>query len=178
LRRKRPGTLGGGLSVVAVGGAAAPAPRAHLTAPYQPHCMQPRPAMWVDVWPMWVDVGSPCRDPPRRMVVASMCRVDVGGGLWVGCGATLPGIRRAAGLLRRERPGTLGGGLSVVAVRGEAAPAPQAHLTAPYPWLRGSRRSRRRGFREQHCILTFTHENQFLTRKSRGGGPDGLTRRP
>ena len=34
--------------------------------------------------------------------------------------------------MRRKRPGTLGGGLSVVAVRGAAAPAPQAHLTAPY----------------------------------------------
>ena len=42
------------------------------------------------------------RFPPRRLVVAE------------------------------ERPGTLGGGLDVVAVRGEAAPAPQAHRTAPY----------------------------------------------
>ena len=30
------------------------------------------------------------------------------------------------------RSGVLGSGLSVVAVRGAAAPAPQAHLTAPY----------------------------------------------
>ena len=30
------------------------------------------------------------------------------------------------------RSGTLGGGLDVVAVRGEAAPVPQAHRTAPY----------------------------------------------
>ena len=29
-------------------------------------------------------------------------------------------------------PQILGGGLSVVAVRGAAAPAPQAHLTVPY----------------------------------------------
>ena len=58
---------------------------------------------------MWVDVGR-CgsmwdhlaRDPLRRLVVAE------------------------------ERSGTLGGGLDVVAVRGEAAPAPQAHRTAPY----------------------------------------------
>ena len=42
------------------------------------------------------------RDPPRHVVVAE------------------------------ERSGTLGGGLSVVAVRGEAAPGPPAHLTAPY----------------------------------------------
>ena len=35
-------------------------------------------------------------------------------------------------VVAQERPGTLGGGLDVVAVRGEAAPAPQAHLTAPY----------------------------------------------
>ena len=35
-------------------------------------------------------------------------------------------------VVAEERPGTLGGGLSVVAVRGEAAPAPQAHRTAPY----------------------------------------------
>ena len=42
------------------------------------------------------------RDPPRRVVVAE------------------------------KRSGTLGGGLDVVAVRGEAAPAPQAHRTAPY----------------------------------------------
>ena len=35
---KRSGALGGGLSVVALGGAAAPAPQAHLTAPYRPHC--------------------------------------------------------------------------------------------------------------------------------------------
>ena len=42
------------------------------------------------------------RDPPRRVVVAE------------------------------KRLGTLGGGLDVVAVRGEAAPAPQAHRTAPY----------------------------------------------
>ena len=35
------------------------------------------------------------------------------------------------------RLGTLGGGLDVVAVRGEAAPGPQGHLTAPY-WPRYS----------------------------------------
>ena len=35
-------------------------------------------------------------------------------------------------VVAEERSGTLGGGLSVVAVRGEAAPGPQAHLTAPY----------------------------------------------
>ena len=35
-------------------------------------------------------------------------------------------------VVAQERPGTLGGGLDVVAVRGEAAPAPQAHRTAPY----------------------------------------------
>ena len=35
-------------------------------------------------------------------------------------------------VVAEERPGTLGGGLSVVAARGEAAPGPQAHLTAPY----------------------------------------------
>ena len=46
--------------------------------------------------------GNLARDPPRRLVVAE------------------------------ERSGTLGGGLDVVAVRGEAAPAPQAHRTAPY----------------------------------------------
>ena len=51
--------------------------------------------------------GHLARNPPRRVVVAE------------------------------ERPGTLGGGLSVVAVRGAAAPAPQAHLTAPY-WPRYS----------------------------------------
>ena len=42
------------------------------------------------------------RDPPRPVVVAE------------------------------ERSGTLGGGLDVVAVGGEAAPTPQAHRTAPY----------------------------------------------
>ena len=31
-----------------------------------------------------------------------------------------------------SKPWTLGGGLDVVAVRDEAAPAPQAHRTAPY----------------------------------------------
>ena len=46
--------------------------------------------------------GHLARDPPRHVVVAE------------------------------KRSGTLGGGLSVVAVRGEAAPAPQAHRTAPY----------------------------------------------
>ena len=46
--------------------------------------------------------GHLARDPPRRLVVAE------------------------------ERSGTLGGGLDVVAVRGEAALAPQAHRTAPY----------------------------------------------
>ena len=35
-------------------------------------------------------------------------------------------------VVAQERPGTLGGGLDVVAVRGEAAPTPQAHRTAPY----------------------------------------------
>ena len=35
-------------------------------------------------------------------------------------------------VVAQERSGTLGGGLDVVAVRGEAAPAPQAHRTAPY----------------------------------------------
>ena len=35
-------------------------------------------------------------------------------------------------VVAEERPGTLGGGLDVVAVRGEAAPTPQAHRTAPY----------------------------------------------
>ena len=53
---------------------------------------------------MWVDVGSP----------------------WPGC--------RAAWLLQRKRPGTLGGGPSAVAAGGEAALGPQAHptCTAPY----------------------------------------------
>ena len=37
-RDTEPGTLGSGLIVVAVGGAAALAPEAHLTAPYQPRC--------------------------------------------------------------------------------------------------------------------------------------------
>ena len=47
--------------------------------------------------------GHLARDPPRRVVVAE------------------------------KRSGTLqDGGLDVVAVRGEAAPAPQAHRTAPY----------------------------------------------
>ena len=46
--------------------------------------------------------GNLARDPPSRLVVAE------------------------------ERSGTLGGGLSVVAVRGAAALAPQAHLSAPY----------------------------------------------
>ena len=46
--------------------------------------------------------GNLARDPPRRLVVAE------------------------------ERSGTLGGGLDAVAVRGEAAPAPQAHRTAPH----------------------------------------------
>ena len=46
--------------------------------------------------------GNLARDPPRHVVVAEV------------------------------RSGTLGGGLDVVAVRGEAAPAPQAHRTAPY----------------------------------------------
>ena len=53
--------------------------------------------------------------------------VDVGR-----CGITLPVIRHAALFLRRKRPGTLGGELSVVAVRGAETPALQAHLTAPY----------------------------------------------
>ena len=45
----------------------------------------------------------------------------------------MPGSRRAAWLLHAEkRSGTLGGGLSVAAVRGEAAPGPQARITAPY----------------------------------------------
>ena len=35
-------------------------------------------------------------------------------------------------VVAEERPGTLGGGLDVVAVRGEAAPTPQARRTAPY----------------------------------------------
>ena len=35
-------------------------------------------------------------------------------------------------VVAQERPGTLGGGLDVVAVRGEAAPTPQAHRTVPY----------------------------------------------
>ena len=35
-------------------------------------------------------------------------------------------------VVAKERLGTLGGGLGVVAVRGEVAPAPQAHRTAPY----------------------------------------------
>jgi hypothetical protein len=35
-------------------------------------------------------------------------------------------------VVAQERPGTLGGWLDVVAVRGEAAPTPQAHHTAPY----------------------------------------------
>ena len=35
-------------------------------------------------------------------------------------------------VVAQERPGTLGGGLDVVALRGEAAPTPQAHRTAPY----------------------------------------------
>ena len=35
-------------------------------------------------------------------------------------------------VVAQERPGTLGGGLDVVAVRGEAAPTPQARRTAPY----------------------------------------------
>ena len=45
--------------------------------------------------------GHLARDPPRHVLVAE------------------------------KRSGTLGGGLGVVAVRGEAAPGPQAHLTAP-----------------------------------------------
>ena len=41
--------------------------------------------------------------------------------------------RRTAWLIVAEKPsGTLGSGLSVVAVGGEAAPGPQAHRTAPY----------------------------------------------
>ena len=35
-------------------------------------------------------------------------------------------------VVAEERSGTPGGGLDVVAVRGEAAPTPQAHRTAPY----------------------------------------------
>ena len=35
-------------------------------------------------------------------------------------------------VVAQERSGTLGGGPDVVAVRGEVAPAPQAHRTAPY----------------------------------------------
>ena len=35
-------------------------------------------------------------------------------------------------VVAQERPGTLGGGLDVVAVGGEAAPTPQARRTAPY----------------------------------------------
>ena len=35
-------------------------------------------------------------------------------------------------VVTQERSGTLGGGLDVVAVRGDAAPALQAHRTAPY----------------------------------------------
>ena len=42
-----------------------------------------------------------------------------------------PGVRRGL-VVAQERPGTLGGGLDVVAARGEAAPVPQAHRTAPY----------------------------------------------
>ena len=36
-------------------------------------------------------------------------------------------------VVAEERPGTLGGGLGVVAVRGEAAPTPQAHRSLPAP---------------------------------------------
>ena len=55
--------------------------------------------------------------------------------MWLMCGLMWDHLDRY--LLRRvvvaeERPGTLGGGLSTVAVGGAAAPAPQAHLTAPY----------------------------------------------
>ena len=96
---------------------------------------------------VWDDVGV-----ARQQITEGYNRVDVGR-----CGITLPGIHRAAWLLRRKRPGTLGltgghlarftprrvavaekrsgtlgGGLSVAAVRGEAAPGPQARITAPY----------------------------------------------
>ena len=55
--------------------------------------------------------------------------------LWVSCGATLTGFCHEAWLspnLKSGRGHTLGGRLDVVAVSGEAAPAPQAHCTAPY----------------------------------------------
>ena len=41
-------------------------------------------------------------------------------------------IRCGAWLLQRSGRERWGGGLDVVPVRGEAAPAPQAHRTAPY----------------------------------------------
>ena len=56
----------------------------------------------------------------------------------VPCGATLPGIRHAAWLSQKSGRGTLDGGLDVVAVWGEAAPAPQARRTAGPYWPRSS----------------------------------------
>ena len=60
-----------------------------------------------------------------------------------------------------ERSGTLGGGLDVVAVRGEAARSPQAHRTAPYR-PRCSLDQRTAGQYRWRDLCRETCRNEFL----------------
>ena len=76
-------------------------------------------------------------------------------------------------VVAEERPGTLGGGLDVVAVRGEAAPGPQAHLTAPYrPCYSLDQRTAGRTPKGQSAIPLEVHVRALLPAWRRAGPAD------
>ncbi len=83
---ERPGTLGGGLDVVAVRGEAAPTPQARRTAPYRPrYSLDQRAAgqyRWLGLGRLWVGCGATLTD--------IRCEAWAWGRLWVGfCGRKL-----------------------------------------------------------------------------------------